>query len=75
MKQHHGKVVLCERMPALCGGPEVKPRLDMVAYEPGRPGPHEIRIGGSMRLGAGAARARKQQEAEPLAHVMASGEG
>lgn len=75
VKQHHRQVVLAERMAALRGGPEVMPRLDMVAHEPGWPALPEVQIQvrkgqwvGWFDLGAGGAHTGKKQGAKQVAH-------
>ena len=71
MEQHHGKVVLSKRMAALCGGPEVPARLDMVADEPCLPGLHQVLIGPLLRhvgLDAGSTCPGEEQATGQVAH-------
>lgn len=80
VEQHHRQVVLAERMAAQRGGPEVTPRLDMVAHEPCWSALQEVQIQirqgqwvGWFDLGAGGARASQEQAAEEVAHDQALG--
>lgn len=74
IEQHHCKVVLSERIAALCGSPEVPARLDMVADEPRRTRLHEVLIGHRIwhvGLGASSTCTGEEQATRQMAHDQA----
>ncbi len=80
MEQHHRQVVLAERIAALRGVPEMLPRLDVVAHEPGLCTLQDVRvrIGNGQRAWAfdlcgDGTRAGQQQSAEKVAHDQVLG--
>jgi adenylate cyclase len=82
MEQHHREVVLTERMAALRGVPEVLPRLDVVAHQPGRCTLQDVRVrigngqwACAFDLCGGGTRAGQQQTAEKVAHDQTLGDG